>query len=48
MRSYLVNRLNTQISSRIYLDLQNFATHRCIFWYTNKPQILACGIKLAT
>lgn len=45
---YLVNRLNTQIASRIYLDLQNFAAHGCIFWYANKPQILACRIKLAT
>lgn len=48
MRSYLVNRLNTQIASRIYLDLEHFASYRYIFWYANKPQILARGIKLAT
>jgi hypothetical protein len=32
----------------MYFDLENFASHRYVFWYTNKPQVLAGRIKLAT
>jgi hypothetical protein len=32
----------------MYLNLENLAPNRYIFWHTNKPQVLACWVKLTT
>jgi hypothetical protein len=47
-KTYLVNWLDTKILSRMYLNLENLAPNRYIFWHTNKPQVLASWVKLTT